>query len=321
MKKCIFSLAVLLIFIFLVACEFLTDNIRLNGSVEMQVEVNNKFDEPGVNIPSNYTYSVEGYVFNSILGRYELKYSVYSDTGELVKELHRFVNVVDTTAPTVEGVDRTIYAVGVEYDIGDFINDYSDNFCDKEAIVVIAKSDLYSDVASSKRISIEFKDTKDNVFVYQKVVQFKYDIDMLIKKYKEKGAYFESTSSTGDYVHIRVDEETSLSYYKSGGLHIVKKIQSNLASYASIQVSANLNSLNKATIDLHVSDNGTYSTIFAQIDTTSNYKTLNISSITSSINNLNLDTDIMLNELNINGLDVVKEFQSYSNYDWSKLYN
>ena len=75
-------------------------------------------------IAEQYNIIIVGEVNTSVLGRYHLLYRVYSEDGELVKELSRYVNVVDTVAPTYVENTTTTYYAGFSYSIDDFINNY-----------------------------------------------------------------------------------------------------------------------------------------------------------------------------------------------------
>lgn len=96
--------------------------------MEEDVEAGNDYVEKGVNMPDGYTYNIKGKVFTNTLGRYELVYQVFSNTGELKKELHRFVNVIDTTAPTFEETELSVLNLNTEYKVSDFIKKYEDNY-------------------------------------------------------------------------------------------------------------------------------------------------------------------------------------------------
>ena len=118
------------------ACSSNENKIFINGNVEETIEVNTTFEDKGVSYPKDLTLITDGSIDTSRLGRQQIKYKVYSSDGELVKELHRFVTVVDTTAPTYIATDTKTYYVGFNYTVNDFISEYSDNYNNQSTILI-----------------------------------------------------------------------------------------------------------------------------------------------------------------------------------------
>lgn len=84
----------------LVSCNMnYEDIIRINGEVNSILEVGENYIDEGVTHPEKYVLVSSGEVNSNKLGTYEIKYSVFTDRGELVKELFRFIKVVDTQKP------------------------------------------------------------------------------------------------------------------------------------------------------------------------------------------------------------------------------
>ena len=119
---------VVLLSTFLCACN--SDSIKINGNFEETIEVNTEFNDLGDFCSDKYNVITEGEVNTSTIGRYQLVYKVYTTDGELVKELSRYVNVVDTTAPTYQENSSITYYAGYTYGIEDFIT-YTDNYNNK----------------------------------------------------------------------------------------------------------------------------------------------------------------------------------------------
>lgn len=296
--------------------EELTSAICINGKVEETVEVNTNFEDPGVSLPEGYTVVVLGEINTGRLGRQKITYNIYHNSGELIKELHRYVNVVDTTAPvyTVVDDDESNYYVGVEYELSDFIVDYTDNYNDRDDIIVSTSNFIFSSQGNHK-VEIEFTDKSGNTTVFTREITVTLDIWKLIEEtYKDRPNRIHSdTNGIGHkYIRVQIDDNTSMSYYDSGSLHYLKQVDSNLGYYASIQISADYGDFRNANVTYHISKYGSsYSVGFATIDATQT--SVNIAKFDHTINDLNLDESEMLVELNANISFVLDEFHEYMN--------
>ena len=124
-----------------------------------------------------------------------------------------------------------------------------------------------------------------------------------------------STGTTGigsKYISVDIDRNTSLSYYDSGSLHYLQKVETSLGTYASIQISANYGEFDGANVSFLISNYGnTYSVGFATVD--ARHTDVTVSRFSSTINSLNLDEAEMLEELNTYLNDVLKNFHDYMN--------
>jgi len=310
MKKNIFLLSALVL---LALCSCGNNNrkedIHLNGKVENTIEVNTVYRESGITCPDKYTVVIDGYVISTKLGRYDMTYSVYSEDGELLKELHRFVNVVDTTAPVFTPNNSiSEYKVG-KYQLTDFISSYSDNYDE----VVQVSQETFNLIPGVNQIAITFTDSSGNSSTFEKSVTASLDMEKVIRDAYESQPYKVTSDSTGigsNYVRVQIDSDTSIAYYDSGTLHYLKTVSTELGTRASIQISAEYGKFNNASVDYHISGSGsTYSVGFATIDATN--KNASVSGFTSTINNLNLDTNEMLEELNTSLPNVIEAFQLY----------
>lgn len=287
--------------------------IKINGELEETIEVYSEYNDKGVTFPEDkYSLIVEGAVNNSYLGRYELKYSIYSKDGELEKELHRFVNVVDTTAPTFVKAQDTEFYAGITYDLSSFVTEYSDNYYKKDDINV-SKTSFVFKTPGVHEVEIVFKDKSDNAVTFKKTIEVTLDPIKLIDYIYKNQSSKVTTGTTGigsSYTSVQIDSNRSFTYYHGSTMHYLEKVSSSLGSYASIQISAEYGSFNNANINYHISGSGgTYSTGFANIDATA--KSVTVSSFRSVINNLGLDESVMLAELNSNLPTVLSHFQYY----------
>ena len=314
--------AILLVFLLVISCAVFAacDSekepvISLNGNVEEKLQVHAEFYDKGVTVPEGYTVVTEGYVLNNILGRYHITYSVYSNNGEFIKELNRFVDVVDEIPPTFKekAVDE-LYA-GVVYQAKTFFSEYKD---DSNSIVSFDPQELSFRTPGTHVVSIVLSDKSGNSVTFEKEIHVVLDFPTLLQEvYKDQPSKV-STGTTGigsDYVNVRINSEKSIAYYSTGSLHYLEKIQTHLGSYASIQISANYGCFDDASISFHISGQNTdaYSVGFAYFDATREYDVLTIQSFQSTINNLNLDESEMLAELNANLLSVLNNFKEYIN--------
>lgn len=317
----ILTISVLIICLF-TSCK--TDNIRIKGAVEETVEVNTEYIDPGVLYPEHYTLVVEGKINTTILKKQQIKYFVYSDSGELIKELNRFVTVVDTTPPqfteTVHSGNEK-YFVGYKYTLENFISDYNDNYTSKENIIVTPLEFTF-DFEGIQELNITFTDSLGNCNTFTKNISVEnvtldpeIDFEALLYEIYKNQSHKVHSAETGigsKYTHVTIDENTSFNYYDSGTIHYLQNISTKLGNRASIQISAPYGEFNKAHISFHISGNGAkYSVGFATIDATK--QDISVSQFSSTINDLNLEETKMLEELNSNLLAVLNNFKKYMN--------
>jgi hypothetical protein len=106
--------------------------------------------------------------------------------------MHRFVNVVDTTAPTYTEKESKEFYAGFAYNVSDFI-EYSDNYDSK---VTVTPDTLSFGDYGQKTVSFELKDSSGNTTTYSKTINVKFDFVKLLeevyKSYPSKISYNES---------------------------------------------------------------------------------------------------------------------------------
>ena len=305
----IFALCLMLSFS---ACSSNENKIFINGNVEETIEVNTTFEDKGVSYPKDLTLITDGSIDTSRLGRQQIKYKVYSPDGELVKEMHRFVTVIDTTAPTYIATDTKTYYVGFNYTVNDFISEYSDNY-NNQSTILISNNNFIFTSAGQHNVSITFTDSSNNSASYITNINAVLDIEKLIYEVYKNQTYKISSGDTGigsHYTSVNISFGQSFSYYDSGSLHYLETVTTQLGRRASIQISANYGDFDNANISFHISGIGSaYSVGFATIDATKQSATVN--SFRSTINDLNLDINKMIEELNLNLNAVLSNFQVY----------
>jgi len=294
------------------ACSSNKDNIFINGQVEETIEVNTTFIDKGVSYPNNLTLITDGEINTSILGRQEITYKIYSSDGELVKEMHRFVTVIDTIAPTFVAITNKTYYVGFNYAISDFVSEYSDNYNNNSSITTSSNNFIFT-TAGQHNVNITFTDSSNNSTVYATSINAVLDIEKLIYEVYKNQTYKISSGDTGigsHYTSVNISSGKSFSYYDSGSLHYLETVTTNLGTRASIQISAKYGDFDNANISFHISGNGSaYSVGFATINATK--QSVSVNAFSSTINDLNLDANSMLIELNQSLNGVLNNFQSY----------
>ena len=315
MKLKIFTLIIVIcLLIPFSACSSNENKIFINGAVEETIEVNTTYIDKGVSYPNNLTLITDGNINTSILGRQQITYKVYSSDGEMVKEMHRFVTVVDTTAPTFVATSNKTYYVGFNYKVSDFVSEYSDNYNNQSAIVISNDNFTFTS-AGQHNINITFTDSSNNSTSYIANINAVLDIEKLICEVYKNQTYKISSGDTGmgsHYTSVNISSEKSFSYYDSGSLHYLETVTTNLGTRASIQISAKYGNFDNANVSFHISGNGSaYSVGFATIDATKQSATVN--TFRSTINDLNLDTNLMLIELNQSLNNILDNFQGYMN--------
>ena len=306
--------SLLLGFLLLSSCSSIS-KIKINGPVHFVLEVGEKFVDQGVTYPEKYTMIKTGEVNEFKLGTYELKYAIFTGEGELVKELFRFVNVVDTQKPTYTEADLLTFYAGIKYTVDDFLEDYSDNYDAKHRLIIEPSDVFYFKDAGREDFEITISDLSGNQTTFKTTINVVLDFEVLIDNIYANQFFVVSKGTTGigsKYVRVDIDSTTSFSYYDSGSVHFLKNFSSNLGSRASIQISGTYGELNKARLNYHVSGTGnTYSAGFITFNALLDYDDLNFNYFDNAINDLNLREQDMLDEMNPRVLGVLTEFKEY----------
>ena len=281
----------------------------------MTLEVNTEYIDVGVTYPKDkYTLVKTGSVDNTKLGRYEIKYAVYSNDGVLVKEMHRFVDVIDSTAPSYNEQLQGKYYVGVDYTLSDFISSYKDNYDSTNSITVTNSSYKFTKEGPVE-IEIIFTDSSNNKTTFRKTINPVVDIGVLIEHAPSSGLPL-SRGDIGNgttYVAYNIQYDSSLTHYSTGDSHYLVRTSTSLGERSSIQISAKYGEFNRASVSYHISSGsgGAYSVGFATIDATKT--TASITRFSSNINNLNLDINQMLVEFNNQISGVLAGFHYFMN--------
>lgn len=309
MKKVSLIILLLIFMLCLTSCEASKDKIYIIGNVEETIEVNSTYEDKGIAYPESYTLITKGEVDATHIGKYQIIYSVYSSDGELVKEVNRFVNVIDTTAPRVIEKREIELYVGINYTAQDFI-EYSDNYDSKLSVSpekICFNEDGINDVC------FEIQDSSGNKAVFSKKVDVKFDFVKLVEEVYKYSSSKISKNESMNYTRVSIETGKSISYFgdTTDSIHYLENVTTSLGKSASIQISAKYGEFDNANISFHISGSSSsvYSVANATIDATiengaiSNYRLM--------INNLGLDSNAVLEELTANISTIINNFQTY----------
>ena len=205
---------ILILVIFLVSCnDTRGDNnssIHLNGAEEISIEVKSEYEELGVELPKKYSYEISQDIDTSELGKQEVIYIIYNKKGEKVKELKRIINVVDTTAPTIqEANDKTFY-LGVGYSINDFIDNYYDNYDNKRDLKFSQTEFMFNELGEQD-VEITISDSSNNSTTFSKTINVELD---LVKKLKYEYRLTPSAYETQIFIDADTGEQTDSEFIR-----------------------------------------------------------------------------------------------------------
>ena len=163
----IITVMVLIIVVFAVILLFKNSNgddaaLELNGLSEMVIYENDQFIDPGYNIvgtdnTNGYYINIDGYVNNTKMGVYQLKYLLFNSSGELVSEAVRRVVVLKDTVSNITmeliGDAEEYFMVGDYIDHG--ISAYQGN-SDISSMITI-DSNVNKDVVGDYTVKYQYK--------------------------------------------------------------------------------------------------------------------------------------------------------------------
>lgn len=171
--KHFFKVVLIVIFSFLIGCQQ-QDRVQLIGSVNFQHEANTEYVDPGVNVPEGYSVIVNGNVNKSLLGTYNIEYSVINEEGETVKTLFRIVNVVDTTPPSVSLNENFEFQYGVHTE-SNLVHEIEDNYYHFSHLEISSDIDIVNPnrIAGQFEITFRVVDPSGNIQIASTMVDFK----------------------------------------------------------------------------------------------------------------------------------------------------
>ena len=235
-------------------------------------------------------------------------YSIYSPEGELVKELNRFVSVVDTTAPTYSEKEEFEVYAGFKYSANDFIN-YSDNYDNN---ILVYPKDIYLREKGENEIKITLEDSSGNKTVYTKKVEVKLDFIKLIKSVYVNDYSGVSINEEVQYIRVVFSSGGSFSYFGSDdSINYVSKVVTNLGVNASIQISAKYEDFDKANVSFYIGGRDTLGNTIAKATINATISDGEITDYGLTNNGLDLSSNEVLKELKVKLPVVVEELRNY----------
>ena len=164
----------------------LDPSLKLKGADPYVLQVNNRFEDPGVSYADNYwpkedlTLEKQGEVKNGKLGNYELTYQVTDASGNGPVKVSREVRVKDTVKPVITPVPEHTLSVEVYNRIGEFdlVANVADNFYDNDEISLQKGGAFYNYFADGKpdslglfRAQLAYTDPSGNTDTVSKMVK------------------------------------------------------------------------------------------------------------------------------------------------------
>lgn len=152
---------VMVLFIILSSCQK-EDEIVMNGEVIFDLPVYEKFVDPGINIPEDYTILYFGEVNSNVVGEYLINYRVLDENGVIAKEMTRIVNVIDMIPPEISINNNSTIYIGM-YD--EFLDCYviEDNYYENDKLEVTYDLDINTIIdPGSYLIKITVTDPSNN---------------------------------------------------------------------------------------------------------------------------------------------------------------
>ncbi len=295
---------------FLLGCS-LFDPVSLNGIVTMDSEVNTDFTDPGITAPNGYTIITNGTVNTTRLGQYTLSYSVLNKDGETVKEMTRFVNVVDTTPPEISLPDTLIIYYGVP---NDYIKQYctiEDNYDEIDDLEISINIDEVTDgfTPGTYTIKITIEDLSGNSTEVDMNAELRFDIFEIIETldYEENGItrlISDEGPKGEEIIWILFENGDSAAIQEDNKIHYFYRLNSNY-SYASLSASWNYGEVDTATLIVSISRNSDSSSgSVHNFDMTIERETLELA-LDSYINCASISEEIATQLLNNNGLELI----------------
>jgi hypothetical protein len=279
----------------------------INGNSNINLEVGSDYNDEGINFPETYTLVTSGEVDTNIIGTYEISYSIYTDEDELVKELTRVINVVDTTPPDLQLLNTFEYKFGVNSE-KDLIVELEDNYYSESELIVssnIAEINPDQD-AGSFEITILVEDPSGNISSKKMIINFLefnlYDFfeNIFLEGHSLIESGYQNDLSSGEmYYWINLKDGNNIVLREDGGCTYYYTINTAYGE-GEISLSADYGFFNSANVGIHIGseiDNYTYAFVGNYDILTSTPRT-NIEFSVYSLNYLNIpqnETEEILN--------------------------
>ena len=148
--------------------------LTLNGSSDLNVEINSIFNEPGYscidNSDSDCSVSVSSDLDISKLGDYQITYVATDESGNKSNPVIRNIKVVDTTAPNLSLIGDDVLYLTLDSEYEEFGYYVSDN--SKEEIeVIIDSSSIDTSISSTYEVTYFACDSSENCSSLKRLVK------------------------------------------------------------------------------------------------------------------------------------------------------
>lgn len=202
----IFLLAMIFVVRYFVIEYTSVPKIKLVGDSELRLNINDKYDEPGVEAVLNdkdisKRVKVDGKVDTSKVGKYEVTYSVTNDKNEHKRSVKRTIIIIDNVEPviTLKGSKEYFVGVGKTYDDPGYvaIDNVDGNITNK---VKVDSDGVKTNLIGSYNVTYTVSDSSGNktkvtrvvrvVDLTKPVLTLKGKSEIVLKltdKYKEEG--------------------------------------------------------------------------------------------------------------------------------------
>lgn len=208
--------------------------VYINGLVSMNIEVFSDFEDPGITKPEGYTVILQGNVNTSILGQYILDYTVLDENGITVKEITRVVNVVDSTAPTINISNVGEIYLGFDFNISDLYS-VSDNYYSIEDLIINNDYNLINpnNTPGTYIITVKVEDLSGNAASATIEVDIILDYFYIIENinFQENNIfeieYDETGPNPGDSYWIKFSDNVNLNVNNNGDFWIAYSYSQN----------------------------------------------------------------------------------------------
>jgi hypothetical protein len=126
----------------------------LYGGSRITHEVNTPFEDPGINISGDFTYTVTE-LDTSELGEHALIYTVFDKQNKVYQEIIRRVEIVDTTSPGFYLKNNYQFDLSETFNPEELFASVWDNYCSEEDITISSDFENVFDITRSGDYPIE----------------------------------------------------------------------------------------------------------------------------------------------------------------------
>ena len=212
LKRIFLYTGLLLLSLSLIACSP-SPEVTLNGEANITLEAGNSFNDPGVTVEnSDEDFIVTGVVNEDKVGAYTLTYYVLSEDGKKSNEVSRYVEVVDTTAPTFN-LELEVMVFGSTFNIENIVSSLSDNNDLNNELEITSNylSAVNTNISGEYTVTVTVTDTNDNYSSKDINIVYFADESNPFDVLNDSSSYFIASITTWNDVSVELYVE---SYYE-----------------------------------------------------------------------------------------------------------